>query len=206
MIPTAASAWRFALQGRSFQIQIILTLLVLLGCGWLAPHFFQYIQNREGMVINDPLLVILPAVDLSVPIFSILYTLIAVSVIALLFKPAHLLVALQAYTLLTIFRFITLYSVPLEPPADLVPLNDPLVSLFFYQEIITKDLFFSGHTSIMCLLALCIPFRKLKIVLSIGAMAIGSMVLVQHVHYTIDVLAAFPFAALAFYLVKKFHW
>jgi hypothetical protein len=203
-IRDAIHAWRFALQGRSFRIQIIISLVVLLGCGWVAPRLFQYIQHRQGILLSDPLLESLPAVDLSIPIFAILYTLILASVLVLLTKPVKLLIALQAYTVLTILRFITLYCVALEPPGQLVPLSDPLVNLFFYQEIVTKDLFFSGHTSILVLLGVCLPGRWLKTLLFLGALAIGTMVLLQHVHYTIDVLAAPMFAALAYYGVTKF--
>lgn len=203
LILSATNAWRFALQGKSFRIQMIITLAVLLGCGWVAPRLFRFIQNREGIVIPDALLDALPALDLSIPIFVILYTLVVAGIMALLFYPAHLLQALEAYTLLTILRFITLYTVALEPPADLVPLSDPFVNFFFYQEIVTKDLFFSGHTSILILLGLCIPVRWLKPVLFLGATSIGLMVLIQHVHYTIDVLAAPLFAGLSFFIVKK---
>lgn len=178
---------------------------MLLGCGWVAPRLFQYIQSREGVLLHDLLLDVLPPTDLSIPIFTILYTLIVVSVLALLTQPVKLLIALQAYTLLTIFRFITLYTVALEPPAALVPLNDPFVNLFFYQEIVTKDLFFSGHTSILILLGFCLPVRWLKITLFLGAASIGTMVMIQHVHYTIDVLAAPAFATLAFYVIQRFH-
>ncbi len=204
-ISSAKSAWRSALQGKSFRIEIIISILALFTCAWAAPRVFQYVQNREGALLNDYLLTVLPAVDLSVWIFSILYLLIVVSVIALLKSPNNFLITLQAYILLTLLRFITMYFVPLEPPADMALLSDPFVEYFFYQETITKDLFFSGHTSILVLLGLGLPFRSLKIVVLIGSAVIGSMVLLQHAHYTIDVLAAPVFAALAFFSVSKLH-
>lgn len=205
MISSVLNAWRSALQGKSFRNELIISFAVLLVCAWVAPKIFQTIQNREGKLINDPILDVLPSLDLSVWIFTILYILIVISVLALLTEPHKFLITVQGYILLTLLRFITLEFVPLEPPVDIVVLNDPFVHYFFYQEIITKDLFFSGHTSILVLLGLAIPFKWLKIVVLAGSVVIGTMLLFQHAHYTIDVLAAPFFAALAFFSVSKLH-
>ncbi len=205
MVSSALNAWRSALQGKSFRNELIVSFAALLVCAWLAPYIFQYIQDRQGKIIHDPVLEALPALDLSVWIFTILYLLIVISVLALLTQPNKFLITLQAYILLTLLRFNTLHFFPLEPPKDIVLLADPLVQYFFYQEIITKDLFFSGHTSILVLLGLGIPFERLKIVVLTGAAVIGIMLLFQHAHYTIDILAAPFFAAFAFFSVLKLN-
>lgn len=205
MVSSALNAWRSALQGKSFRNEIIVSFAALSVCAWVTPKIFQSIQNRQGKLIHDPILDVLPSLDLSGWIFTILYLLIVISVLALLTDPNKFLITLQGYILLTLLRFNTLEFVPLEPPVDMVILNDPFVQYFFYQEIITKDLFFSGHTSILVLLGLGIPFKRLKIVVLTGSIIIGVMLLFQHVHYTIDVLAAPFFAAFAFFSVLKLH-
>lgn len=177
--------------------------MALLVCAWVSSTIFQHIQSRQGIHLHDPVLAVLPSVDLSVWIFSILYLLIVLSVLALLTDPNKFLITLQAYVLLTLLRFNTLEFVPLEPPADMIILRDPFVEYFFYQQTITKDLFFSGHTSILVLLGLAVPFRSLKTVVLAGSVVIALMLLLQHAHYTVDVLAAPVFAALAFFSVSK---
>ena len=113
-----------------------------------------------------------------------------------------------------IIRCIVMYLVPLEPPIGIIPLRDPFVEGAFYDnKVLVKDLFFSGHTSNMVLLTLFMDIKWLKIILAFAATTVGYLVLVQHVHYTIDVIAAPFFAYLAYriatkiadHLVAKFH-
>ncbi len=205
LVSSSFRTWRLALQGKNFRIEIILSLASLLACGWVAPRIFQYIENRNGIVLNDWLLAWLPPVTLSVPIFTLLYLLVGLCILALLTKPYYFLMALQAYTGLTLLRFITLLLTPLDPPVNMLPLRDPFVEYFFYQETITKDLFFSGHTSILVLLGLCLPYKKLRTVTLTGAGLIGIMLLFQHIHYTIDVFAAPVFAILVYAGVRRAH-
>jgi membrane protein implicated in regulation of membrane protease activity len=76
------------------------------------------------------------------------------------------------------------------------------VERFFYAapSPITKDLFFSGHTATLLLLALAVPPGWHRRMLAVATFLIGSLVLVQHAHYTYDVLAALPLTLLAYKL------
>ena len=107
--------------------------------------------------------------------------------------------------MLHMFRCLTLLLVPLEPPTGLVVLHDPLVERFFYAtpSPITKDLFFSGHTATLLLLTLAVPAGWRRWILGAATILIGSLVLVQHAHYTYDVLAAVPFTLLAYALAGR---
>jgi len=110
---------------------------------------------------------------------------------------------MQPYSLLTLFRMAAMYAMPLDPPASMLLLADPLVELFGTGKLLTRDLFFSGHTSIMFILFLTSKDKILRIILLIGTISIGMLVLVQHVHYTIDVLAAPFFAWGAYSIIRK---
>lgn len=203
---TISGAWRTALQGKSFKIKLIIAAALLIFCAWLAPIVFQYAEQRTGVPIPDFILEQLTATDLSLAIFIIMDTLLLISIAALLTKPDHFLIVLQGYVLLTLVRFVAILAVPLEAPEGLVLLHDPITDRFFYGGTpITKDLFFSGHTSILILMAFGLPFKKLKILLFIGGTAVGIMLLIQHAHYTIDILAAPVFAWLAIWASKKIH-
>jgi hypothetical protein len=203
MLIQLITPWRSALQDKRFRIKILITGLLLALCAYIAPLFFNYIQQREGLVLNDYLLNRLPAYDLSVWTFVLLYILILSAVIWLAFNPRLFLLALQAYVILTVLRFITIFIVPLDPPVQLVELIDPFVQRYLYQQSVTKDLFFSGHTSLLVLLALVVPAGRFRLVLLAGTLVVATMLLIQHAHYTIDVLVAPFFSWLALTLAKK---
>lgn len=201
-----SGAWRNALQVKSFRLKLILAALLLLFCSWLAPIVFQYAEQRTGVLLQDFILDWLLVKDLSPAIFIIIYTLLIISIITLLTRPHYFLIVLQAYVLLTLVRFVTIFLIPLEAPEGIIVLHDPFTDRIFYQGVvITKDLFFSGHTSILMLMAFGMPFPRLKIILFIGATAVGLMLLIQHAHYTIDVLAAPVFAWLSILASRKIH-
>jgi hypothetical protein len=82
--------------------------------------------------------------------------------------------------------------VALNPPEGLVDLHDPIAELFIYGEnlAITKDLFFSGHTATMVFVCYFLPRpieRKIAVMLTT---VLGCLLLIQHVHYSLDILAA----------------
>ncbi len=93
-----------------------------------------------------------------------------------------------------------MYVTPLDVPAGLVPLHDPLASLFGVGPDIRRDLFFSGHTATVFLFYLCAVDRRIRAILLGASVAVGACLLLQHVHYTIDVIAA-PYFAYGCYRV-----
>lgn len=92
---------------------------------------------------------------------------------------------------------------PLNPPIGLIPMVDPLTNAFYGKVYITKDLFYSGHTSTIFLIFLCLRQRWDRLMTFVGTLIVGSLLLVQHVHYTIDVLGAFVFTYPLYWIGKK---
>lgn len=203
MFSPISTRWRSALQVKSFRNKIIISGLLLGACAFIAPTLFQFIQQREGPTLNDYVLLWLPSYDLSNWVFTLLYILILTGVISILQEPDLFLKTLQAYIILTVLRFITMLLFPLNPPENIIELNDPLVQEFLYHQSITKDLFFSGHTSMLVLLALSVTNNRLKALLFIGAAIVAVMLLVQHAHYSVDIILAPFFSWLAYTLAKK---
>lgn len=201
----AVITWRQAWQWPRFRWLLGGALALLLLLASVLPRFFAWVQARPGHLLPDPLLAYLPAHDVSGGAFAVIYLGIGLGIVTLLSRPLRLLQALWAYWLLHVFRCLTLLLVPLEPPTGLVVLHDPLVERFFYAAPtpITKDLLFSGHTATLLLLALAVPAGWRRWVLSATTILIGSLVLVQHAHYTYDVLAAVPFTLLAYALAGR---
>jgi membrane-associated phospholipid phosphatase len=89
-----------------------------------------------------------------------------------------------------------MYSIPLDPPPEMISLKDPFVELFGTGNTLDRDLFFSGHTSTMFMLFLLAYKPIYKKLFLTGIILVGASVILQHAHYTIDVLVA-PFVAYA---------
>ena len=184
--------------------EFILTIILLAILMISFSQFIQFIEKRNGAVLPDPLLNIFSPIDLTWLTFSLIYLSIIVFLISIIKEPDKLLIAMQAYGLMVIFRTIAMYLVPLEPPETMLLLNDPFVQLFGKGEILTKDLFFSGHTATLFLVFLLTEKKTLKFIFLISTFIVGISVLLQHVHYSIDVFVA-PFVAYGSYRIIKIY-
>jgi len=187
-----AKTWKTFLIRKHHKRELFVTILFLAILLLSFVQFLNHIELRAGETFNDPLLNIFPPVDLTWLIFSLIYISLITAVISLAHDPVNLLKALQAFILLDIIRTITLFLMPLNPPPGMILLNDPFVQMFGHGEVLTKDLFFSGHTSTLFLLFLTAHGKILKGLFLSCAVIVGISVLLQHVHYSIDVFSA-PF-------------
>jgi hypothetical protein len=89
----------------------------------------------------------------------------------------------------------------------MILLRDPFLTLVFGSEteVAVKDLFFSGHIATMCLLVLVSDKGIWKTYLSIATVVLAVLIAWQHVHYSIDILAAPFFAFFCSKGVEQFH-
>jgi hypothetical protein len=123
----------------------------------------------------------------------------------LVMYPTKLILAAEAYLFDTLMRMTTLYLFPLEPDGNMVPLSDPFVDRLFYgDQVVTKDLFFSGHVSVLMMLAFVADTFFLKRVFATVAIIVGLSMLIQHAHYTIDIIAAPFFAWISTFIARRF--
>ena len=159
------ATWATAWQDKQFQWRLILALGVFAIFPWKAATYFQWIQQREGIILNDLLLELIPSKNVSYPIFSIIYCTVIYLLIRLLQTPKTFMWFAWAFNVETAFRFLTIYLVALNPPLGIVDLHDPVAAIFIYGEnmSITKDLFFSGHTATMVFACYFLPQKKEKI-------------------------------------------
>ena len=192
--------WKTSWSEKTFKFQLPVTIVLL----FLALHFFAqllvFIEQRQGVVINDPILNLFNPVRLDWIIFSLIYISILTGLLFLLKYPQYFLIAIQTYILMNLFRMISMYVIPLDPPLGTLDLNDPLIFVVGTGTPITRDLFFSGHTATMFLLSLTAVNKKLKIIFLISTFLVGFLVILQKAHYTIDVIAA-PFYAYCSYKI-----
>jgi membrane-associated phospholipid phosphatase len=206
MIASLIESWKLFLsdsrQKKVVLSSLAITLLNVLLFGW----FIRYNEHRIGYTFNEPLSAfILPAIDLTWYIFFITYGTIVLAVMYISIWPQLILRLIYAYNLLLIFRFLSIALFPLEPPKDMILMSDPFIeTIVAHHEYIRKDLFFSGHTATIFLLAFLIPQKVIKYTLYLLAFIVGAMLVKQQVHYSFDVIAAPLFAYLCYYLSEWF--
>ena len=195
--------WIFAWTKKSFRIQFIISLLWVCLLAFIAPKYLLFIEGRQGYEFNDIFLTYFTPVDVSWSIFTIIYAGIVAALIFLIPRPLKITNTLTAYCILTTARFASIYLIPLEPSAAIIPLNDPFAAKIVYSgEVITKDLFFSGHVSTLFLVTLAVDKGYLKVFLILATVAVALLLMIQHVHFSIDVLAAPIFAWISLKMVK----
>ncbi|TDQ11625.1 phosphatase PAP2-related protein [Pedobacter metabolipauper] len=193
-------SWSLAWDYPAFRIKLVLGLIILVAILLFIPQFFNHIQDREGHVLNDKLLASIPPTDVSLYIFLVLYSMVALFLVRMSGNTFICLTAVWSFVFLCIARIITITLVPLNPPLNMVELADPCSILFYRSNIITKDLFFSGHTATLIVGGLCMKKKTDRVIVFAAALIIGCLLLVQHVHYTVDVLMAPFFSVICWYL------
>ena len=182
---------------------ILISALILLICVAFFIPFLDYHEQRAdslNIVFDDPVLKLLPARDVSVYIFSLTYGSILIY-LALNYKVSHSVsMLILTYAVIVLFRIISMSLVPLKEPADVVFLQDPFLNNLIYPGRIDTDLFFSGHTALLMAFFFTSSHRWVFIVM---ACVLGVLLMIQHVHYSIDIIGAVPFAYLAIKISKS---
>ena len=196
--------WKEFIIDKRKRIEFIITLLLLVVVLTSLANFLNFVEARQGVVLPDPILNLFDPIDLTWLIFAIIYISLVVAITTLIKDPRLLMFAIQLYTLMVAVRIIAMYLLPLEPPAKMIILNDPFVEFFGTGQTLTKDLFFSGHTATLFILYLVSEKKTIKIVFLISTITIAIAVLLQHVHYTIDVFAAVFITYACYKFLKTF--
>jgi hypothetical protein len=118
---------------------------------------------------------------------------------------------LKSISLFVIIRSIFISLTHLGPYPDRIVtdvMQSGLIYFFFsYDDFLWStggDLFFSAHTGLPFLIALIFwDIRRMRIFCIISAIFFGIIVLLGHLHYSIDVLAAFFITYGIFHISKK---
>lgn len=196
--------WISAWYNKSFRTNFIVGLLLLAITMVVTSYFFNFIQDAKyGIALNDWVLQRLPAIDVSVFIVTIMASAALLFSLRSMANPNMLLTFLFALVIHLILRMITISVTGFFPPKNLIVLRDPMGSMLYQYRFISRDLFYSGHTAIVCLLYFC-SFKKTdRYYMLLSAIGLGTLLLIQHVHYTIDVVCAPLFAYGCFWAAKK---
>lgn len=168
------------------------------------PTFFEHvIHTKPGIYLDDWLLSKIAPMDVSWYIFGLIYSSMILFGILNYSNPTAILFVCSLYSSVTWLRMGTIYIFTVEAPQGIIPLNDPFLAIFIYNRPeFVKDLFFSGHVSTLITLALVEANKKIKYYFFAIAAITGFLLLVQHVHYTLDIVFA-PFFTYLIYVTLR---
>ena len=202
---TETISWSDAWQEPRFRNKTIIALLLVAIILILLPTFFAFIEKREGMVLQDFVLDAIPAKDVSIPTFVVIWSVVLLVFYRIYQSPRLFLVVAYGFILMCLARVLTISLLPLNPPPGLITLKDPIANIAYGGKgiFITKDLFYSGHTGNMFLFFLCLQAKWDKIIALAASFMVGILVLIQHIHYSIDVISAFIFTYFLYLGAKK---
>lgn len=203
--PSALSlSWANAWKIPSFKWKFWFGMLIFTGILVALPFFFDAIEDRNGYQMTDFIVQWIPARNVSTAVFFLIWSCCLILVIRIYRDPMMLLVMLWSYNGVTLLRMACIGLISLNPPLGLLPLADPITNLFYGEHYITHDLFFSGHTTTVFLIFLCLKKKSDRLYALFASILLGILLLVQHVHYTVDVVAAPVFTYAVYWLALLF--
>ena len=189
--------WRIILANKQFRYSLFGVILLLIVQMSFISYFQAKVELRDGVVFNDPIMHHFPAIPLDIPIFIAIYSANFLAIYLAFKKPEIFLHIAIGYLLVYFFRILSIFLLPLNPPTDIIILKDPILYWFGGGDI-TKDLFYSGHTSSVFMGFLITENKKAKIFIGIALIVTILGILLQKVHYSIDVYAALFFTYTAY--------
>lgn len=190
--------WKVFLSSSKNILLLIFSFSLMVVMLHFIARFIISVEQRPGFAFDDPFLNLFDAINLTWLIFLFLYFSVCLAIFFLIQEPKELVFAFLAYSLLLAFRIFCMFLLPLDPPKGIILLKDPIIEYFGTEITLTKDLFFSGHTSLMVLLFLLVNNKWAKAFLLGATFVVGFGVLLQKAHYTVDVVVA-VFAAFCSY-------
>ncbi|WP_295674787.1 phosphatase PAP2-related protein [uncultured Mucilaginibacter sp.] len=185
---------------KRLQLTAIMVLIPVFSI--FLPHFFAFIEKRNGVVLHDRVLANIAPHNVSLLIFIIIWSMILLILYRAIHKPSIFITYCLTLAMVTVARVLCISMVPLSPPVGLIPLSDPLSGAFYGEASVTKDLFFSGHTATLMLIFLCLEKPVDKIIGLLATITVAYLLLVQHIHYTVDVVTA----PVVVYLLYRFNF
>lgn len=115
-------------------------------------------------------------------------------------EPKRIPFILKSIALFVIIRAVFISLTHLGPFPTQLPLESDIIAKFSFG----GDLFFSGHTGLPFLMALIFWENKiLRVLFFVSAVFFGIVVLMAHLHYSIDVLSAFFITYSIFKIAQK---
>lgn len=174
-------------------------------------NVLEYCERRDGvMCLRDPVFEHLPIVDLTRYVNLLqhfIHFLYAPNVLYLMYhcdESTDWPVTMLSFILIIASRMLCIYLTPFETPNGHIHLEDSLQNvLTARKKNYDRDLFFSGHVSVLVVCGLTFKIApELSWLFFLSAFVQSIMLLLSRIHYTIDVFVA-PFMSYGCYSIAK---
>lgn len=194
---------------KTIMFHLLMSFILLLGSIFLTYYARIYANNHAGYVVADLLLDNLPVVDVSIFFFQGAFIFILALIGLLMYEPKYIPFTLEAtaifFSIRSFFMIMTHLSAPSIEYYNYIQ-HDHHVKEILFTLTSGNDMFFAGHAGYPFLLALVfwkIPYVRYLFLLCslIGAV----IVILGHLHYSIDVFSSF-FIAFGIYEISKFFF
>jgi len=194
------------IKDREFIYSFFLSLVFLLVAMFLNFYAGTYAAERASNSVSDIILS-------NIPVFNVDYAFVfgpivfwIIVTIFCLRHPHKIPFWLKSVALFVLVRSIFITLTHIGPFPDHVPINlfTLTTHVDFYIFSSGADLFFSGHTGLPFLLALIFWDNKpMRYFCLASAVFFGIIVLLGHLHYSIDVISAFFITYTIYHLALK---
>ncbi len=186
------------MQDRAYLISLLIGCLVFAASFVVNYYFSLYHDSNNYAPVGDLILDQIPTYNLHILFTWGFYSIIGIAFAYPFFVRQELMpFTLKTFGILMLVRSCFIVLTHVGPPVGFFyeyhPSADTMASVInpFRELIFRNDLFFSGHTAVPFLAFLLFKDSKLKWFMLFSAFLMGSTVLLMHVHYSIDVFAAF---------------
>lgn len=181
--------WNEALEEPGFGISLFASAVLFFGAFLVNLYAISFATERASNNVTDIVLSNIPVVDADALFVygTVLFTLLAI--ILVFSHPKRIPFALKTVALFWIIRSLFTSLTHIAPYND-IPTSEfgPRINKIFFG----ADLFFSAHTGMPFLGALAFwRYRGIRYILLAGSLFFAGVVLLGHLHYSIDVAAAF---------------
>lgn len=198
------NAWSASLSTPGYTQNLVLAAVFFVLIMYLEILGGSYIKKVTAPALDDVILDRLPVVDVNFLFVETMGVLMTVFGLYQFAHPATVPYVLATLGLFTLIRRIFLIVTPLGAPKNILATygfkpHRKLAHKIFQGH---NDYFFSGHTGLPFLFFLLTPWPPLAITFLVGSIIMGIAVLLMHVHYTIDVLAA-PFIVYSIFVLSQ---
>lgn len=192
--------WKDSIQSKNFIYSLIFAFLFLIIS--LIINFIAgtYATKEASSSVTDIVLSNIPVFDVDGIFVYGSFVFWILTAFIFINNPKKILFSLKAVALFVIIRSIFVSLTHLGPfPSQIIIDNIGLFNKFIFG----GDLFFSGHTGLPFLLALVFWKEKnLRYFFMTSSIMFGAVVLMGHLHYSIDVLGAFFITYTIFHIAE----
>ena len=190
MVKALITRYREALKEPDFARAACLGALALAAAFCVNLWAIMQATAKAGTGVEDIILSNIPVFELDAVFVYSTFIIMAISILIIFNRPKRLPFALKALALFIVVRSIFTLMTHLGPPEALyaTDFGDTITRSFF-----GADQFFSAHTGMPFLGALALWYinRREALFFLISSLFFAVVVLLGHIHYTIDVASAF---------------